>query len=69
MPVQQLRKVKGTGGGGGGWGVGDVLASPGEGRRNNYGPSPWPCADLKCLIPSNAWVMKFNSLILVVEGG
>lgn len=62
MPAQQLNKAKGT--------VGSDLAAPlREEGRNNYGPSPWPCADLERLIPSNVWVMEFNSLILVVEGG
>lgn len=61
-PAQLLRKVMGR--------MRSDLAAPWrEEGRNNYGPSPWPYADLERLIPSNVWVMEFNSLILVVEGG
>lgn len=62
MPAWQLRPVKRR--------VGSGLVSPLEGRRKER---LWPISMalcwLKSLIPSDAWVMKFNSLILVVEGG
>lgn len=35
---------------------------------SDAGPPPWSCAELGSLIPSNTWVRKFNSLILVEEG-